>query len=456
MQEGDRLPYGSGYGSQTPQEASGGASRACSVTDALNILKGALKDLRLNIVGEVSELSDKPGYKAVYFTICDEQSALSCLMWKNVYEAACRKNGFALEPGMLIEVSGSFTVYAAKGRMNFDVRSFSLAGEGNLRAKVAALAKKLDEEGLMRRPRKPLPYLPEKVAVVTSPRGKAVHDCLRTLKRRFPLTEVLGCGVAVEGRDAPAEIIHGLNVAAESEAEVILLVRGGGSYEDLMPFNDENLARAVANCRKPVVTGIGHEPDNSICDMVADLRCSTPTAAAEAVVPDMKTVYEQLSQQEARLAHSLGLYAERAQARWDSVATRPLFTMPEELLSSQFLAHDSIHERLNRAIPNALAADNQRLELALSRFRGLSAHLIEPHAANFALEASRLEDLSPLSILTRGYSATYNDKGGIVSSVKQVSEGDDVAVRVSDGFIDARVTGTRVPADDEVGGTDNG
>ena len=155
--------------------------------------------------------------------------------------------------------------------MQFTVRSLALAGEGNLRLQVAALARKLEAEGLMRPERKrALPRFPQRIAVVTSPRGKAVHDVMRTLRRRYPLAELLVAGVAVEGEGAPAAIVEGLRVAGECRPDVVLLVRGGGSYEDLMPFNAEEVARAVVACPVPVVTGIGHEPDTSIADMVAD------------------------------------------------------------------------------------------------------------------------------------------------------------------------------------------
>jgi len=173
--------------------------------------------------------------------------------------------------------------------LQFVVRQLEPAGEGRLRMQVAELARRLEAEGLMSPERKRrIPSHPSRIAVVTSPRGKAVHDVLRTLRRRYPLAEVLVAGVAVEGDGAPSEIVEGLRVAAAAQPDVVLLVRGGGSYEDLMPFNAESVARAVVASPVPVVTGIGHEPDTSIADMVADLRASTPTAAAESVAPSVE------------------------------------------------------------------------------------------------------------------------------------------------------------------------
>jgi len=423
-----------------------GAPTAFTVTQAMNAAKRALGAIELTVVGEVSELSDKPGYKAVYFTLTDKTAAMPSLMWRNVYDRC----GIALRPGMLVEVRGTFSVYVPKGRMNFTATSIRPAGEGDLRVRVAQLAAKLEREGLMDPARKrPLPQLPERIAVVTSPRGKAVHDCLRTLRRRYPLAEVYVCGVAVEGASAPQEIVHGLEVAEASDAEVILLVRGGGSYEDLMPFNDESLARAVASCRKPVVTGIGHEPDNSIVDMVADLRCSTPTAAAEAVSPTLDALASDLQALAARTAGSLAQRVDRLSIYLDSIASRPVIGSPLELLSPFLLGMDAQQERLQRAIPEALARDGRELDRTQMRITGLARTLLSPFDRRLALSASRMEDLSPLNILSRGYAAVYSEDGGkVVASVDAVAVGDTVQIQVSDGRLIADIKETRKVDDD--------
>ena len=233
----------------------GGSPDALSVSGAMALAKGALEGVTVRLVGEVSEVSNKPGYKAVYFTVKDQRAALPCMMWNNRFQAS----GVRLAVGQLVELTGRFTLYAPKGRMNFDVFSIALAGEGNLRMQVANLARKLEAEGLMAPARKrPVPAYPALVGLVTSPRGAAVHDVLRTLRRRFPLARVLVAGVAVEGSNAPAGIVEGMRAVVRAGAEVVLVVRGGGSFEDLMPFNDEGLARMIAKCPVPVVTGIGH------------------------------------------------------------------------------------------------------------------------------------------------------------------------------------------------------
>jgi exodeoxyribonuclease VII large subunit len=415
-------------------------STPLSVSQALALVKGSLEQISATIVGEISELSDKPGYKAVYFTLTDASAALSCLMWRTTFQ----RLGIELKQGMLIEVSGVFSVYAAKGRMNFDAKTLRLAGEGDLRLKVAQLAKKLEVEGLMDpQIKRPLPRYPSAVGLVTSPRGKAVHDVLRTLRRRYPLAEVLFAGVPVEGVDAAEHIVEGLRVIQASAAEVILLVRGGGSYEDLMPFNDERLARAIATSPIPVVTGIGHEPDNSIADMVADFRASTPTAAAERVVPDKAELVGTLSHLHTALDRSLLHTTERAEAFIESLRHRPLFTEPSFLLGTSELAVEGASHRLQQALPRRLERDARVVETALARMTLLAPNLLAPFAATVSLAAAQLDGLSPLSVLSRGYSIAYNQDGHIINTIDAVDLGERFRVHLADGSLDCTVKGKR-------------
>ena len=412
--------------------------RSLTVTEAMGAAKRALEGVRVRVLGEVSEFNDKPGYKAAYFTVSDGGAAMPCLMWRDIYEAS----GIELRCGMLVELSGGFSAYVPKGRMQFQVRTLAPAGEGSLRLQVAALARKLEAEGLMRPERKrALPAFPQRIALVTSPRGKAVHDVIRTLRRRYPLAELLIAGIAVEGDHAPAAIVEGLEAASTCGADVILLVRGGGSYEDLMPFNAEQVARAVAACPVPVVTGIGHEPDTSIADMVADLRASTPTAAAEAVSPS----YEQLTLTLARERRALGAALQNrvksAAQQVSRLAERPVLRDPHAVLGPVAQAIDMAGMRLARAIPERLARDGQRVEFARDRLLRAGPTLLDHARTSMAVGAARLGDLSPLGILSRGYAVCFAADGTtIVKSVQNVKSGDVVRVRVRDGHIGASVT----------------
>lgn len=437
-----------------------GEKEALSVSAAITIAKSLLQQHAFRITGEVSELSDKPGYKAVYFTIKDSNATLSCLMWKNRYVQA----GVPLRIGAKVVITGKFTIFAPKGRMNFEVSSLSLAGDGDLRAQVAALAEKLRQEGLMDTARKrPLIPYPQRIGLVTSPRGAAVHDVLRTLRRRFPAAEILLAGVPVEGKQAPQDMIAALRTVVAAGAEEVLLVRGGGSFEDLMPFNNEALARAIAQCPVPVITGIGHEPDTSIADMVADYRASTPTAAAEAVSPHQNDVMLLLDEYARRMQSVMVSRLNRSDEYVNQIAARPVFKDPLSLFATDFQMLDVLQMSLDRSLNRYLPVQVQNLdqvshalnqaELSLLRryqdslssletmLTKVGASSLEPRLSEVALMAARLHDLSPLKTLARGWSIAHNAQGDVVQSVTQVKPGDRLSVRVKDGLIDTSVIG---------------
>lgn len=431
---------------------------ALSVSGAMALAKGALESVTVRIVGEVSELSNKPGYKAVYFTVKDASASLPCMMWNNRYRAS----GVDLKVGALVEIVGRFTLYAAKGRMNFDVFSVELAGEGKLRQQVAMVAKRLHDEGLMAPERKrAVPEFPESVGIVTSPRGAAVHDMLRTLRRRYPCAKVYVAGVPVEGEGAPLAIIEGLRAVVRAHVDVILLGRGGGSFEDLMPFNDERLARAVAACPIPIVTGIGHEPDNSIVDMVSDLRASTPTAAAEAVVPSREDLDSRIAAASSRASLAVRSRLQRADSSVAYFEGRPVFKDPRSLYAGEAFAIDAAHARLSAIASRFAVAESGALESLAVRLRRSSENRLEKvgigldgscrrlalagsvlcdgFEKELALSASRLNDLSPLAVISRGYAVARGPEGAIMKSVEGVREGDPIEVHLSDGRIRATV-----------------
>ena len=429
--------------------------QALSVSDAMALAKGALESLRLKVVGEVSEATIKPGYKAIYFSLKDGRAVMPCLMWRDQYDAS----GVTLEDGALVEVTGNFTAYAPKGRMQFQVRSVEVAGEGMLRLQVARLAKALEAEGLMSPDRKrPLPRYPERIGVVTSPRGKAVHDIIRTLRRRYPVAELVIAGVQVEGEGAAAEIVRALEaVGAEPGIDVVILGRGGGSYEDLMPFNTEEVARAVASCPVPVVTGIGHEPDTSIADMVADVRASTPTAAAETVAPDVAEVARTLDAGGTRLGRALTHLVAGLSHRLGLLADRPVFSSADALLATPGQTLDMLADGLERALPGYLSRSEEAIVRAREALARVGPRLTEQHASRLERErdrvvsagrllvetadrdvgqmAARLEDLSPLAILGRGYAVCYEEDGAVLRSAADVAPGDRVDVRLAEGAL---------------------
>jgi len=432
-----------------------GAS-SISVSDALRLAKVALERIQVRILGEVSECTIKPGYKAIYFTIRDEASALPCLMWRDAYAAS----GLELRPGMLVEVSGAFTAYAAKGRMQFQVRSIVPAGEGVLRMQVAALARKLEMEGLMAPERKrPLPEFPVKIGLVTSPRGKAVHDVIRTLRRRYPVAELVIAGVRVEGEGAATEIARGLEtIGREPDIDVVILGRGGGSYEDLMPFNAEEVARAIVACPVPVVTGIGHEPDTTIADMVSDLRASTPTAAAEATAPGMAELGDRFDARARLLGRALHHTVRTRGHQLHLLAQRAVLREPSCLLARDAQTVDLAAEALARALPLRLERDRLAIESGSAALRRIAPGILDSRIRatreagkslrdtmgltleraerSFEGYVARLDDLSPLAILRRGYAVCYDEPGhAVVRSAAEVAVGDRVTVRLGEGSL---------------------
>ena len=394
--------------------------------------KDSLEALTVVLIGEGSEVNAKAGYKAVYFTVKDAGASLPCMMWLNRY----RQSGVELAVGRRVELTGRFTLYAPKGRMNFEVFSVSVAGEGDLRQKVAQLARDLEREGLMDAGRKRrVLRMYEHIGLVTSPRGDAVHDVMRTMRRRFPLTRISLAGVAVEGAHAATGMAEALASCAAAGCEAILLVRGGGSFEDLMPFNDESLARAIAGCPVPVVTGIGHEPDTTIADMVADVRASTPTAAAERVTPDKEALDRDMAVRAGLLSRSVERTLARLADGVGAYASRPVFKDPRSLFATDLMTVDMLHERLSRALPGCLEKDRATLESSASRLAAKGAALLDPYEHAFSLRAGRLHDLSPLAVLSRGYAMACDEGGRVVSSVGAVAVGERVDVSVSDGVL---------------------
>ena len=425
---------------QLGQAPGQGQPQALSVSAALALAKQSLEALTVKIVGEVSEVAVKPGYKAAYFTIKDSGAALPCMMWNNRYRAS----GVQLAVGQLVEVTGRFTLYAAKGRMNFDVFGIALAGEGDLRMKVANIAKRLAAEGLTDAARKrPLPPYPERIGLVTSPRSAAVHDVLRTLRRRFPVAEVLLAGVPVEGASAPSQLMEGLRTVVGAGAQVVLVVRGGGSFEDMMPFNDELLARAIAACPVPVVTGIGHEVDTSIADMVADVRASTPTAAAEAVSPSRENLGALLASHANALSTRVLMGVQRARADVERIDRRPLFADPLLLFAPAAQSLDGASERLARALPMQLERSRTALDVARGRLQRVGQTALQRFGHELGTSASRLEDLSPVKTLSRGYSIARDSNGAIMRSVVGVRAGDAIELTLADGVLGCEVASIR-------------
>ena len=383
---------------------------------------GYLKDLLeadhnladLWVQGEISNLS-RPSSGHLYFTIKDAKASLKCVMWRS---AAARLR-YQPRDGDAVEVHGSISVYEVGGQYQLYADTIRPLGEGALYQEFLRLKAQLEAEGLFDAERKrPLPAWPHRIGIVTSPTGAALRDMLNTLRRRYPLAEVILAPTAVQGDDAPPGIeaaLRTLNLVARPD--VILLARGGGSIEDLWAFNDERVARAIAASEIPVISGVGHETDFTIADFVADLRAPTPTAAAELATPDRTDLLAALNDQNQRLARAT--FGQTAAKRWHL---------------------SELQNRLQRHTPlNRIQNDRQRID-EFSRRTGMAlAHRMKLEKSQLTGLQRRLEALNPLAILQRGYAVVTQSDGSVVRNVAQVQTGDALDIRVSDGAFKVRV-----------------
>jgi exodeoxyribonuclease VII large subunit len=365
------------------------------------------------VSGEVSNFS-QPKSGHWYFTLKDADAELRCVMWRSM----AANQAHTPQDGEALEVHGGLNVYEPRGQYQLYADEVRPAGEGALYQEFLRLKAKLEAEGLFDPDRKrPLPPWPRRIGLVTSPTGAAVRDMLDTLRRRFPLAEVVLAPSAVQGPGAPAELVSALQRLNQfAQPDLILLARGGGSLEDLAAFNDEALARAIVASPVPIVSGVGHETDFSISDFAADLRAPTPTAAAELATPDQAELRASLHDHTLQLARQMA--AALREQRWNLQST---------------------NERLQRRSPAArLLGDRQRLDdlghRAQRALRGQARHL----RTLLLGQQARLSALGPQSVLGRGY-AVVSSAQGVVKDAGQVQPGDKLDVRVRDGRFGARV-----------------
>jgi exodeoxyribonuclease VII large subunit len=395
--------------------------RIVGVSELTGYLKSLLEeDYYLQdtwVRGEITNYTQS-GAGHRYFSIKDERASIRCVLF--------RGNGFgvpALRNGMAVFVHGRISVYEPRGDVQFYVDAVEDAGVGELHLRFEALKARLEAEGLFAAERKrALPRSPSVIGVVTSSSAAALRDIVRTLRLRCPLARVVLAATLVQGESAAEQVAAAIALLnAHAQAEVIILARGGGSIEELWAFNEEIVARAIAASAIPVVTGIGHETDFTIADFVADLRASTPTAAATAVVPDLRTWRESLLQQRDRLDQAMDVY-----------------------LYTQHAALGIRQHGLDRASPRGrLLQARQQVDEARERLRVRMRNLLEVRRERLRGRAQHLHALSPLLTLNRGFALIRRaDDDTLVTSVAQVTPGERLRVRVADGTF-AAVAGER-------------
>lgn len=370
----------------------------------------------LSVMGELSNYKIYPSGHH-YFTLKDSQSSLKCVM----FSSSASKLRFRPENGMRVTVSGRVSVYPRDGAYQLYCSSIIPDGVGDLQVAFEQLKAKLNEEGLFESScKKPLPRFPGKIAIITSSAGAAVHDMIRILGHRWPMSKVVLLPVRVQGVEAPAEIAGAIAYANEFEvADIIITGRGGGSIEDLWAFNDERVARAIFASRIPVISAVGHEPDVTISDFVADMRASTPSNAAEISVPDQYEMRDTLNSYEIRVAQAMRKKLRLYREKLDACKNRPVLTNPATYLENRRIDLDRKRDRI-------LSLQERRISLNRQRF----VHL-----------AASLDAMSPLRVLSRGYSIASKDKA-LVRSAKDLAEGDIIELRFADSRAQCSVMST--------------
>lgn len=368
------------------------------------------------VQGEISNLS-RPASGHVYFTLKDSNAALKSVMWKT----SAARLGMTLQDGMEVEVHGRIGVYEVSGQYQLYADQIRPVGEGALYQEFMRLKSMLEMEGLFAPERKrPIPLLPTRIGIVTSATGAALRDMLNTLRRRLPTVEVLLAPSPVQGMEAPPAIVKAIQSLNLQSPDVIIMARGGGSIEDLWAFNDERVVRAVANSQTPIICGVGHETDFTLSDFAADLRAPTPTAAAE--LATQLTLLDQLAQLES--------YRNRLAA-----ATLSFLSEQRSVLSSLTAA-------LRYVSPDRkIQSERQRVDELSRRMYSSLIHRVQLQSAHVNGMKHRLEALSPLAVLARGYAVvTRKDDGSVVSRVAQAQVGQQIGIRVSDGQLSAEIT----------------
>lgn len=367
------------------------------------------------VEGEVSGLS-RPSSGHLYFTLKDSSAQLNTILWRT----EANRLPFELIDGQRIICGGYIDLYPQRGNYQLIVKQLQPVGIGPLELAFRQLKEKLSRDGLFDPAvKQPLPRYPKTVAVVTSPTGAAIRDFHQVLTRRWPLTNVVVVPVRVQGSGSAAEIAAAIDSLQQSSAavDVVVVTRGGGSIEDLWSFNDEQVCRSIFASRIPVISGVGHEIDVTLCDLVADVRALTPSEAAERLVPDRATFDRQLTNVENRMRAALTSKIDTAQLMLDQFAHNPLLRRPMDRINRLEIDVDQTQQRLH----------SQMLRL------------IKSWEHEMASMAEKLELVSPLGILKRGYSLTTDQNGIVIQSSQQVSPGDIIETKVSDGAIVSRV-----------------
>jgi len=377
------------------------------------------------VTGEISNFTDQYRSGHLYFSLKDARCAVRAVM----FARSAARLRFRPGDGMKVIARGRVSVYEVTGQYQLYVEDLQPDGLGALSLAFEQLKARLEKEGLFDAARKkPVPRFPERIGVITSPTGAAVHDILTILARRYPIARVVFCPVQVQGELAAPQIVGALErMNRLGCADTIIVGRGGGSLEDLWPFNEESVARAVAASEIPVISAVGHETDYTICDFAADLRAPTPSAAAELAVPDRMELLAAIRSQSLRMQSAANAKVEAAKSAFLPLANSRAMKNPMEAVEIRRIQADTLAAGLGTAMRRKTDGAGQRL----------------------AALSGRLDALSPLSVLARGYAAVFSPSGKAVPSVREVEKDEKIRVRMRDGSLSCTVDSVKAGAADE-------
>ena len=397
-------------------------------------------DVNLNEVFLKGEISNFKAHSRghFYFTLKDEGSRINAIM----FASQTKKIKFVPQDGMKVLVTGKISVFETNGGYQIYVNEMLEDGVGNLYIAYEQLKKKLENEGLFNKDhKKEIPHIPKRVGVVTAPTGAAIKDIISTIKRRWPLTEIYLFPSLVQGEDAKEDIVKQIKKAENFylPLDTLIVGRGGGSIEDLWPFNEEIVARAIYECKVPTISAVGHEIDFTIADFVADLRAPTPTGAAEMAVPQLSDMKNYLNQVNIRLNNTINNKINNNKRKLNDIMARNIFKNPMIIYEKKELYFDSILERLKFSLKNLTSAKEKELIKVKNSYILKNPHqLLEKKGNKYLQLVSKLETLSPLLTLQRGYTMTKKE-GKVITKSTDVKKKDIIEIVFSDGSVNAEI-----------------
>lgn len=395
-------------------------------------------DPHLNEVFLKGEISNFKAHSRghYYFTLKDEEARINAIM----FSSSTKNLKFIPQDGMKVLVTGKISVFEANGGYQIYVNDMLEDGVGNLYIAYEQLKKKLEQEGLFdQRYKKPIPKIPRRVGVVTASTGAAIKDIISTIKRRWPLVEILLFPSLVQGENAAPDIVKQIKRSEDYDIDTLIVGRGGGSIEDLWPFNEEIVARAIFECKIPVISAVGHEIDFTIADFVADLRAPTPTAAAELAVPAIPDIKNYINQLQIRLTKTMQNKIDYNKKHLTEITNRYIFTNPISIYQTKEMLFDSLLDRLKYATTSLVSKKEKKyIELKNSYIFKTPYQLIDKKANKYLQLVSKLETLSPLETIKRGYTMTKKDDK-VITSKKDLKKKDKIEITFQDGNIEAEV-----------------